>query len=459
MSDPIDSFEGLFPLPLTSIEQFHLLDHQPEFPNNLLVALRFEGHFEFELFNQSLKHAARMHPLLGCVVQDRSGRSFWVRGPDVDLLVDATDSENWFQPIDLSIHPGIRCYLTSNETGKDDVTRPIVWFQFHHAACDGAGVIQFLTKAFHAYDNLVAKRDIDAGFRVPNHQQLARRGILGLTKWRYLKHLWKLPVGLFGATKFIFRKHRGLVDKPDSTDISASCPNPPTMIGHWISRDTLRQLRALASQGKVTLNTLMLTELFRATHDWNMKQSRGSQSEWIRMVVPMNIRSVSDRWLPATNRSTVVQIDRRPAQFENYQGLLAGIDTEINVIRNWHLDKIFLIAIRCMSIFPKWLRAAARNQKCRGAAVWTNMGEPSRRAKFLSKDGLTQTGNLRLVEMDVAGPVRQLTPVNICVMQYHNKMRLTMRIDTRQLSLGDAQQLMDCYVERLNSIVQETIVS
>ncbi len=451
MSQLNDSYEGLFPLPLTSIEKFHLLDHRPQFPNNLLGSLTFEGQFDAEAFDRSLSHATRVQPLLGCIVKDVEGRLCWVRGPEIQLLVDATQSTDWFEPIDLTTTPGLRCYLTEQDNTNGE-TRTVVWFQIHHAACDGAGAFQFLAIALQSYDNLVNNRKIDDDIRAPNHELLKTRGRLGLTQWRYLKHLWKMPVGLFGAMKFIFRKHSGLVQPQLSIGAVEDSNLSPSIIGDWISSDIIKQLRKVASQQRVKLNTILLTEFFQATHDWNMAQSRDTQHDWIRMVVPMNIRSVSDRWLPSTNRSTVVQVDRRSSQFKNQHRLLRGIDNEINVIRNWHLDKIFLIAIRCMSLFPRWLASAAQNQKCRGAAVWTNMGEPISRFKRVNVEGETRIGKMRLVDLDIGGPVRYLTPVNLCVMQHHTRMRVTMRIDQRQLSRESAEQLFRLFIQRLKSL-------
>ena len=142
----------IFPLPLTPFEEYMLTDDRPGCPMTFLFRLRFSGRFRREAFASALRTAVSRHPLLRAIVRPggeigRSGSRPMLgnRGwSDATGLADG--SLPHADPMDLSVAPGLRLWLSESEKATDLVA------QFHHASCDGLGAMAFLE------DLLVASR-------------------------------------------------------------------------------------------------------------------------------------------------------------------------------------------------------------------------------------------------------------------------------------------------------------
>jgi hypothetical protein len=384
--------------------------------------------------------------LINTIVQQQGKRLVW------DGHLPPSQTLRWadfsrppgFERLDLRRLPGVQLLfrVSDNETE--------IWVHAHHATLDGGAGIQIANEWLAAYANLVAGQPIDQGIPRLDNEQLRKRSSLNLLSWNYLQHLYKQPIAMFGASKFLFRKFGLLTQSIFHRSAPVVLHDAfPTIVSRWIEPEVVESLRGQARQHGVMLNTVMIAHLYITISQWRAKHQFGRPDDWLRILMPMSIRGMGDRRLSATNRSAVVQIDRRPADFENTEQLLQGLDREIGIIRVWQLNKIFLIAIRTMSVFPGWLRASAENDKYRGTLVFTNLGTPfSRNKRLRTADGIV-AGNLKLIEFDWVGPVRKGIGVNLSVQQHDNRIRLSMHVDPRQVDVSVAEELMDAYVDRL----------
>ncbi len=439
---------NLFPMRLTSIEKFHFFDDSQEFPNNLFCRIRLEGHVDRELALDAIRFFESRHPLINAVVRQSGKRLVWDGYIPPSQTVRWTDQSQppGFERLDLQQCPGVQLLFRV----ADDETE--IWVHAHHATLDGGAGIQIANEWLAAYANLATGKPAEHGIPKLDSELLRKRSSLNLFSWNYLQHLYKQPIALFGASKFLFRKF-GLLTQ---SIFHRSAPvvlhdEYPTILGRWIEADVLDSLRAQAKQHGVMLNTVMIAQLYLAIWNWRTKHQFGRPDDWLRILMPMSIRGMGDRRLSAANRSAVVQIDRRPADFANTEQLLKGLDREVGIIRNWQLNKIFLIAIRSMSVIPGWLRSSAKNDKFRGTMVFTNLGTPFSRNKRLKSAGGIVAGNLKLIEFDWVGPIRKGIGVNLSVQQHDDRIRLSMHVDPRQVDVPVAEELFDAYVDRLRN--------
>lgn len=438
----------LFPMRLTSIEKFHFFDDSQEFPNNLFCRIRLEGKVDRDKALEAIRFFESRHPLLNTIVQQRGNRLVW------DGHLPPSQTIRWadfsqppgFERLDLQQRPGVQLLFRVGENETE------IWVHAHHATLDGGAGIQIANEWLAAYANLVAGQPVEQGIPRLDRDLLLKRSSLNLLSWSYLQHLYKQPIALFGASKFLFRKFGLLTQSIFHRSAPVVLHDAfPTILSRWIEPDVVDSLRAQAKQHGVMLNTVLLAHLYITIWHWRTKHQFGRPDDWLRILMPMSIRGMGDRRLSATNRSAVVQIDRRPADFENTQQLLQGLDREVGIIRNWHLNKMFLIAIRTMSVFPGWLRSSAENDKYRGTIIFTNLGTPfSRNRRLKSSEGIV-AGNLKLVEFDWVGPIRKGIGVNVSVQQHDNRMRLSMHVDPRQVDVPVAEELFDAYVDRLEN--------
>ncbi len=441
----------LFPLPLTSMERFHLLDDGPAFSNSTFAKFEFEGQIDPQLGQQALDMAIARHPLVQAKIDSSGRRPVWVSMPGFRLAVDwgrTGSSYGASRIFDIYREPGVHMYVGSNSDST------YILFHGHHATCDGIGGVQFTTDWLRIYDNLVHHREPLEGLPQLDPSMLVRRNHLGMLRKRYLVHLWKQPIGLFGAFKFIFRKIRPLYPGSELSDAWDE-NTQPAIIGEWVDPEVTGALRQRAQEQGVAFNALMMSQFFLCLRDWSVDELGQSGEDWIRLIVPMSIRDIADRRQTAMNRATIVQIDRRKRDFENPAGWLSWLDREIYIIREWQLSKIFILAIGVMSKLPGMLARSADSRKCRGTAVYTNLSEPVGRLGFTQRDGSVEVGNMLMKSFDYVGPVRQGTPIYLAIQKHLDRIRVSLHYDPRVIVTSQAEKLLASYVQRLQQVARQ----
>ena len=171
----------------------------------------------------------------------------------------------------------------------------------------------------------------------------------------------------------------------------------------------------------------------------------------------MSIRTAADRAAVAANRTAIVQIDRQPpATGEDLIPFCQSIDYEINFIRRWQLEKIFLIAIRLASFSNSWLAKTANNPVSRGAAVFTHLGRPFKRAMIHLNRVSKSAENLpfaRPIDFDLAGPVRTGTPINIAFARFDHRLKISLHYDSQVISASEADRLLATIVDLFSAEV------
>lgn len=450
------AFAGqLGPLPLTSMERFHLHDQTARFPNTICCRLIFDGVINPEFADQATRVAVDRHPIMGSVVDCKNGKPFWSFQPKNYL------PENWQEPwsenavFDPSGGPGLQLVSRCSDS------KTAFWLQVNHAVCDGVGAVSFISDWLKIYHNLHAGLEATYKLRKLNNRQLLTRDNLGLLKRKYLRHLWKQPVGLYGTAKFLFRKVAEIDGDGNGAQemVDWDHAKQPAVLGIWLDEQSSDLLAKAAGDKGVTLNTYLLAHFYIHLAAW-LRQHRPAQAKkWMRIIHPFNLRDYSHRRMPATNRVAIVQIDRCHRDLDDFDRLLRGLDQEIGVINDWELGKLFLIAIRAMSWLPGMLKRSARSEKCRGTCVFTSLSEPfgrsglpvENRAAGQSQPAQLRIGNLLLDTFDFMGPVRHGTPINLIVLRHLGRLRFSFHYDPRILDRDTAEQFLSAYSDRLRS--------
>ncbi len=445
---PVDH-SRLFPLPLSSIERFHLLDQSDQFVNLAFGRFRFHGHIDPGIAQQAINFAIDRHPLYSTTIRKiDSGHLAWVWNPSsiqpIDWHGQLTDNPD-LQPIDVYREPAWRVI------SKTDGNATEIWFYGHHAISDGAGGIQFAADWMKIYNNLINGNEPLAGLHRLDPEALRTRNQLDMLSRQYLRHIWKQPVGLYGASKFIFRRPSQLIVHDDVAS-PWDFQRQPRVLGLWLGEATTASLVDLSQEKGVMLNSLIIGHFFLHLDQWRRNSEIDNHRPWIRAILPMSIRGFSDRRITATNRASVVQVDRCARDFRDPESLVRGLDWEIGVIRNWQLNKLFLLAIRGMSVLPGMLHRSASSTKCRGTAIFTNLSEPFGRLGLRLEANCVRVGNLLLHEFDFVGPIRRGTPVNLSVQKHLGRIRLSLHADPRVLDLEQSMRFLELFARRLETI-------
>ena len=469
---------------MTSIEKFHWLDQNPELPNYIFGTLRFEIRIDPEIARQAVAIVLQRQPLAAMEPKLIGGRWCWQPIPAVQF-----DSDRFFSSIclgedddtgafhalgPLKVRRDYVSYFVSvTEFSKASPSEVVseVSFQSHHAASDGVACVGLINDWLTVYNNLVAGEPAETGLAKLNNSSFENRGVLGLLSWNYLKGFPQQTIALFGAAKFIFRKTEAIAGP------SASIENPPpfpAIRGSWVDAAILNSNRRRATDNQVGFTAWCLTKCFIALDGWNQKRwsesktvrpaqaggkSAGqtkSNSVW-RILLPISTRSSADRAAVAANRTAVVQIDRQPPATEaELIPSCQSIDYEINFIRRWQLEKMFLLAIRLASLSNAGLAKTANNPVSRGAAVFTHLGRPFKRAMIHLNRLPKSAANLPLarpIDFDLAGPIRHGTPINLSFARFDHRLKISLHYDAQVISTAEADRLLATIVELFSAEV------
>ena len=71
-----------------------------------------------------------------------------------------------------------------------------------------------------------------------------------------------------------------------------------------------------------SINDLLARDLFLAIDRWRRNANVSAGDDWLRMMIPMNMRRPSDALMPAADVVSTVFLDRRPRDFANPGSLL-----------------------------------------------------------------------------------------------------------------------------------------
>lgn len=448
--------EVRLPLRVTSIERFQLLDDSPEFPNWIGAVLNLSGVVDGAAGQAALDLTLQRHPLIGSRLNARrpGGPGFWVPAvgderPEFRVLaadLDLPDQELPPRPDAGRAASGLAVAFVDSVRGRSRV-----FFLIHHALVDGLGGLQFVREWMLVYHNLCSGRAAGEGLAVLDPAGLHRRNHLGLFSRDYLRHLWRQPVAVFGAWKFLFRSFVDLSLPRRGADRGSTCGDRfwPRLRSVELDAPVLAAVRRAAQSAGVSLNDWLVGSLFETLEEWRKVHAVEGGPAWLRIIVPISLRTSGDRAMPAANRSTLVQFDRRAADLLPRIRLLQGIHFESGVIRSWRLERILLIAIRAMSVHRGWLGRSAGDKR-RATTLLTNLGKPLLRSG-LKRDpsGRLQFGGLAVESIDLVAPNKPGMPVSFAVHQNGDRLRITVQFSP--LAIGEEQvlALLGRFAERI----------
>ena len=472
-------------MPLTSIEHFHLLSGSSAHPNVLFCRVIISGTLHQKLLNEAMGQVLNRHFLINRRLAKSSQRPTWINDPNCQTIPLTSLQVLDDRPLDASFIPiaqDLETKLNLNSTCGTHVwylplvstaTQPnsqevaqthaaaksMLFFAIHHSVTDGLGGSRVINEILIAYDNLVAGRAWDDGFRRLAPARLSQRNRLGLNRWDYWKHLWKQPIALAGMAKFLFRGFhviKGGQAKACGTPNIESDSQTLGLRGRWISEDLSAQIDRSAAEKSISANSIAMASVFYALPTWSRQLSDTPVEKWFRMVLPISIASKNDLRSPITNRATIVQIDRCEDQMRDVDSFLHYLDREVKIIVGWQFDKLFLLLIRMMSVSRGWLRRSAANPRARGTIVFTNLGQPFRsvdkRLQKLSGAAANADHLTDVVDFDYAGPIRSGMPLNFTIQRHQQRYRITARFDGRVLTTDQADRFLDQVETEMNKI-------
>jgi hypothetical protein len=170
---------------------------------------------------------------------------------------------------------------------------------------------------------------------------------------------------------------------------------------------------------------------------------------WLRMMVPMSLRTVEDSKIPAANIMSTVFLDRRRSDLADPVQLLDSIKQQMGLIKQNNLALIWVIALGIVDCIPGQMARSARSQGPVATTILTNLMRVFDKIKLPKVDGRLVTGNLRLDRFEIFAPLRPWTCTTFAVMQYAGRLQLCLQYDPRVLTAADAEELLQRFGTRV----------
>lgn len=437
---------SLFPLPLTACEEYLARDDYAAYPNTIAERFRFEGRMDWRAAERAEACLLRRHPLIGCRVRwrKRLGRSpvpEWLpaESPEHHLGRFArSEVGDWpvLSGIDLDSGPAGRIAYVFDEDSTD------ILLQGHHAFCDGVAGLQIMIDFMQAYAQAVEAPDREPQLLALDSSLLRVRGDFGFGSWAYLRRLHRQALGLYGVHEFLNHTAQPLVPAPLSELDQSSTETSPSSLTFRTESESLPGLKLRAKRSGVTVNEWLLAALFQAMLQWRQTRELAAPGDWMRVMVPMNLRDLRHRRMPAANRVSFVSLDRQPGQCRDFTALANSIHQQMSVIHDNDLGLTFLTMLGLARLTPGGMKRLAKPDRCGATAILTNLGDPLRKVRLPRRNGELQVGNLTLKEMDLLPPLRPNTNIALAAFRYAGRQCLTLHHDSRVIQSEDAADLL-----------------
>jgi len=323
---------------------------------------------------------------------------------------------------------------------RTDTTASELTIQFHHACCDGTGGCQFISDLLRGY---AATCGAPSPLELP---PLDRDRLEGRPKFKIAPR--QLAAGLWRTAKFVMRTPVPVIPHRVGLHDEAPPEGFPTVLCYTFDEETTARVQKRSQALAVTLNDLLATDLFLALATWRSNHNL-EDGGWLRMMIPVNLRTIGDKHLPAANVLGGTHLDRRQPDFADAARLLRSVHEEMAFIKRWDLGRCFVALAEQCRRWPGLLERLIRTDKCRMSIMFSNVGKVLKRLPLPHHKGRVVAGNVTLEGIDFVGTLHPYLGVNAVVAWYANRLSLTLHYDQRALSKEQATDLFDIYRRRI----------
>ncbi len=433
------------PLTPTPFERYMLVEDRPAYSMSFVIVAELDGRADETAMRQAIRCALQRHPMLTARLVRRRGRTNWVGSTTEPTIVwhdSATGSAPATRP-NPSRGSGVLFHVL-----RDD-EQTSLHFYFHHAVTDGIGAGQFIGDVLALYgqqtatiedrprllpldmEHLKQRHRFDIRIPYPVSRFVARRSML--------TESWK-----------VIRRRPCVLRAPKDPPISALGDKSadPKLI---LDRDALGNYADVAAANDVTVNDLLLRDVFLTMRRWNASLGASSGREWLRATVPTNLRCRKALRMPAANMIGYAFLTHQAAECDDPPVLLSSLTHEMKAVTRWGLGAFFVRAIDCADRIPGLLWACSRMSRRFSTLVFSNGGEIVRRsrARFPTENGRVVAGNLVLRNVYGAPPVRPGTRLAIGVIEYDQQMTFVARYDRKHFTGASAVDFLNMFGEQL----------
>ena len=454
-----DNPATLFPIPLAAFEQYMLMDDNPNFPITFFIQFRLKGRLNLPALDEAINEAVCRHPLLGCRVERRGGRYWWVWSPEVVSRAELNPdvwraTKPWMQPINLSIETGIRAWGDVTDIEAE------ITLQFHHACCDGIGASQFLEDIAVYYARLTTVDGPLPELRPLRPEALLTRADPGPRRVGRLRGSLprRLARMLRDSIDFLFLERKEVL-KAMPGDDSGEEAEEFNLQSEYLDRAATRRLRNVASRANVTLNDILTRDLMKTLDEWNSESGGARRGKLICVLIPCSLRGPADDQLPAANVLGYAFPVRKRRDMLDSAVLLTNLGEEMSEFLKAQHGWLFVQGLQIAQKIPflMSLSASILRYRCMSTAVLSHMGNRlnSISSRLKTVGDTIHVGNMTLAEIRCVPPLRYGTHAAVATYIFGGRLMINLRCDPATFGVRQTRQFLDRYVARLRRSAEE----
>lgn len=415
----------MFPLPLTAFEELMVRDKV--MPMDIWIELVFRDRLSLPALQEALAVLAERHPLLLARVEKVRGSFCWVPGPTSTIdLVRAWQPE----PVDPENGPGIRLYLVERDRECS------LYLQVHHACCDGTAIRMILLDLVTLYARLTDPQGPWPELTRLEPALLPARGAIPPPPQAESSASRN---ELLEILRFLFPWPQALAREPGP---AGELPFSRRVLER---EETEAVLQRAAGSG-VRFNEQAISDLFAVLGDWQRAHGRPHPRSRLRILIPMDVRELVDRRLPACNRVTFAFLTRRLD--ECGLDLSQALRGEHEYIRRYRTDLDFLRGLefaRGKRLLPLILRLPLPLS----TAVLTNLGDVTPLRGFPVEEEGLRIGDTVCLHASGATGVRPGTVASFSLCRIAGRLSIGLRCAHPWLGVAAENALLDAFKRRL----------
>jgi NRPS condensation-like uncharacterized protein len=465
-----------FPLRLSDFEYYMLTDDRPSHPMVFVMVVHVSGTISEAPLRASLRELIASHPLHGCRIQQLPGKGWcWVpvrlseeRVSKIlhwETVAEVTARE--FVPpvvsIDIRNEPGIRVDVFA----ADHWAQVVVYL--HHACCDGIGALQLIGELFARYGQKTAPPEAKRpDFELPNPALLLERENYTTGDSSTQRQKKSLTTIIGKISRLLFRAP---VILASSAELSSGDParkvhanrslNPfdqSAIRSHLLPKSLHRTLRAVANHLQVSLNDLLVREMTLHIRDWNRRAGLSFGRRWIRLAIPLSMRTSRHDNMSAANVVSYALVTRREADCEDPDELLKSIHQQTSNVLFNREGIVCLKLFRLLRKIPGAMKLFLNYKTVLSTAVMANVGDVRRRfrGRFPLQKGRWIAGNVVVEQIHGVAPVRPNTLAAMSIGDYAGELSISLRTDGVMLNAEDSHQFLTEFLQRLNTLAEHS---
>ncbi len=455
----------MFPLPLSDFEYYMLVDDRPSHPMVFVMAAHLAGVFQKTSLQQALRELIECHPLLQCTVSEITGKG-WCWTPQLSGMVQ--NCLEWTDVDEISFDefvPPVRVIDIRSQTGLQVVvraspTRSRLFLYIHHACCDGIGGIRVLGELLARYGQKTAALDAKQPvFETPKKELLLERDNYDSGEATVARHKKSLKKTIGKISRLLLRKP--VVLSPSTVSPQSAAPghkeSAPAIVEAFISKSSHRKLRAVAAKHEVSVNDLFIGQFLLHIRRWNFRTRQSNGNNWIRLSVPVSMRTKIHEDMPVANVVSYEFVTRRQRECENIDSLLKSIHQKTSDAVNNREGIVCLKIFKVLRKFPRGMTMFLGLKSCLSTAVIANIGDVRRRfsGRFPLNDGKWIAGNVLVERLTGVAPVRPNTRAAVSIGEYAGELSISLRTDGTVINLADTHRFLNEFVEDLERLASD----